>query len=385
MGYLIGKGRYARESYPKAAAAGGGAGGQVASFLWKANSTPSTGVFQVWSQVQTAIDALKGAPYLLAADDSGGALVVPAGAVRFGTGTWRGAGPNSVPAVSLANGVVVDTSHGLDWELDDLQVTSAGGTVPITGGAGAVLVTLQNASFIGSNGAEPFLDAPVGLVACVLSSVSELGLKALRNSGGTVAVDAFGSIIADGALLGPTGFLNISSDTQGTSGPVVVPPGWSALYFSRADQVAFTPQTPANWKSPVPSKVAAALDQLAARITANTNNGLQGAQGPAPSVSITTGAIPQNASGIYLVAGTISGTGDTPTTITGTLLLDGNPTFSPTPKLDITAGAHWTMPITFLVTPGDGLPHGFGIQVTAGAGNLTLTAVEGGVTVYELP
>jgi len=233
----------------------GGAVSAVTSFLWKPGSAPSSNVFQTWAQVQAAIDALGGVPYKLGLDNSGGALTIPAGAVRLGgNAVWTSANPAVFAAVTFSNGAIIDTSANTFWTIDACIVSSQGGASPMSTAVsgGIQFVRCTNQAVLRSLGASPFIDATSGNTAVLLlDGFSQLGDRvhnAVVGSGMSVICTGASLLTSNslGAATGPgTPVVNYeaSSETEVPGTPVTVPAGWTNLRRDLALQVIPTATT----------------------------------------------------------------------------------------------------------------------------------------------
>jgi hypothetical protein len=251
---------------------------------------PAGNVFATWEAL-VAFAAQTAAPKTIIFDDTLAAVVIPVGAWELGAGcTFRGllpainsASPNRVQ-VSCANGVTLTTPL---YEIQDIQLTysGVGALMTIPGDARNRVFYMSKNGRTSSTGAggrifdvsagsiwtAVMFDLAVivvaggGLFFNVIAGATQAGIRCVQ-SGGT-----FNRVPAN-CVAGPAGpayqFIadelnQITAAQAGMPGGVIVP-----TFAYGAPNLPYTPAAPANWVAPAPVSVQAALDRIAAVVSA---------------------------------------------------------------------------------------------------------------------
>jgi hypothetical protein len=224
MSFVIGRGRYARETYPSPPPTGGGAATAVNDFLWDPTASPSGNVVATWAQLAPMIAAAKGQKRTVMRNNlgvtfeitpgtwpgvtdvefiAGGPmpdqvqLVVDDGAILPDTTSVRLVGVTWVGGSDSVAQIQVPANATLSFQLEDgAGITSVGSAPPIAVGSGA--------TFIASGTNETTIGA--GAV-----SLADDSAQAFVNMVGFGTVDA-------AAFVGGKGLLTLKGDASSALG-----------------------------------------------------------------------------------------------------------------------------------------------------------------------
>lgn len=338
-------------------------------------------VFTTWAALMAAVSLTAGSKEILVDDTLAAAHAT--------TGTWNLDNVTLNTIFNSAGLLIVDDGSVWTWSAlrirGGLTVQSAAtAAVTSTAAASANLLTLDEGSNLESTTATPF----VAVAGAGSSLFVELSRGSTMGDGThhTVTVDAgltaqvllttAADLLAHAS--GGTGTLLVfrdASTTFGTQDTTTTTVTLSDL----ASQVAYTATTAGNW-NPNPTKVADALDQLAApnftQASGNTGTGTG-------SVTVTTGNIAKKKNGAMNVRATISGVTTSATTVTLQLSRSGTNIGSAIVVTTLSAGDGFTGAINFIDTAPDAANHTYTLTATAGAGNLTIAANSAQIGVSE--
>lgn len=248
----------------------GGTGVPETNFVFRPGGVTQGNVYATWAPLYAAINGLVQGPVTIYLDDhlSGGAgCVIPAGAYNFSPVTIEGiTGTGVPPKLVVSNGVTwtdlrkiknaqvvfqntaqVENLSLSGLILENCQLDWSAATSYVwnfTGGFGGIQVI---SCFFTPNPAVPLANSALGMTA----------LQIVRDQ-----LQAFGAAFPATFWGGP-GNLLFSTDGSSTFVPQTLLTGTATTtYLTLANNVGYTPATPANW-AVVPTQVAEALDALA--------------------------------------------------------------------------------------------------------------------------
>jgi len=361
------------------------------TFVFQPGGTAGGNVFTDWDLLYAAASLSKGAVNVVI-DTSLGAAHITAG--TYNLNYWE------LVSVTGAGGLLtIDTGVTLTpWDvltLTNVSLQNAAGsaTTPVTVPAGKVCTCIlygTTGGIFGAAGSNPIFEVQSGgAFNAQFYGNMQLGLAAVQVL--QVDVGASSSLrFADSSTLAATALsgggtfnvrcispaASISQTQPGATGTV------NYLFPALSTQVTYTPGTAGNW-NPVPTKVNAALDQLASpnEVVAATNTGT----GTATVTAGPTGNITKARSGKVLVIATLAGESTGPGTITGQLVRDAGTNIGNTAAVTaLSANDAISMTLLFVDTLPDTAAHTYKATFTAGAGNVTAAATSAQIVAVEL-
>jgi hypothetical protein len=242
----------------------------VTSFVFRPGATPTDNVFDnfttLWAAVQ-AVDGLR--TILIDGSLTGNTAAIPAGAYAFGDGqieivistahvltlddgvTMTGA--VTVSAVNRTNASLSSTSNSPVMTVpgDTLAVRNVGvralGTAPLISiASGFFTAVLDGTSSIWINGATPIATiSGTGFLSCLLRAGSNFGDRSVTGTAGTLSLAVEGGTTYNAADIG-----TLFSGTK------------TLFNLSPAYSTGYTPTTPADWLPIAPVNILEALDSL---------------------------------------------------------------------------------------------------------------------------
>ena len=346
-------------------ALGGGGGvaeGSTYAFVYRPGGVADKNVFTTEATLKAAMSSVQG-PKLLQIDNS------------FGPATFASAWPASaidgVRIVGMNFNSQLDLLAGTTFTANmitlDTVTLHSEATAPVWTPSSSGVLTVFDSVISAAAGAAPFLDASAFPDILTINSEVGDGVAPVITSSSFMGIALLsGSNLGANAITG-AGTANIGFDA---SSPITTPQPIAAetlFPLDNASEILYAPGVPGNW-NPAPSRVAAALDALAAPNELSQTNGA--AMGPSSPVAFTSTGFTKAKSGRVRLSGMLGVTGvASGTEIVFQLLRDA--TVLATQKVDMgsTIG-QCTMSI--VDTLPDLLTHHYSIQASVGVGALSI-------------